>query len=266
VSVTPPEPEPQVRPGLHLLPGRGELRHLAGDSRWPVWRTRLIICLIVFTVITIVYNLAAGLTVAVLAGIADAILRGRSNAANIAQGLTTGAQRRTKKQLSKMERAGYRALHIRAIPGSDEVIDHLLVGPTGVYAIDSEQWDKQLPVRNKNGRSLYHGPFSQKARLEHAVWEAGQASDLIGDALGEDITVRPAMVVYGPSIPWGVITIRGVDVFGGDRLRKYLRSRTYAGVRRPKLSAEEVQRIYTAAERVLPPKTAMTPRVLTPGG
>jgi hypothetical protein len=80
-----------------------------------------------------------------------------------------------------------------------------------------------------------------------------QASDLVGDALGEDVPVRPAMAVYGPSIPWGVMTIRDVDVFGGDRLRKYLR-RQPNGIKRARLAPADIERIYTAADRVLPPK------------
>jgi len=219
----------------------------------PVWRRRLIIAVALGIVVTIFANWQLGLTVAVLAGIADAVIRARASAASAAEGLTTSAQRRTKKELARLERSGYRSLHIRSIPGSDEVIDHLLIGPTGVYAIDSEQWDKRLPVRTKNARQLWHGPFSQRDRLEHARWEAEQASRLLSDALGEPIDVRPAMAVYGPTINWGVATIRDVDVFSGDRLRKYLR-RHAAGARAPRLTASEVERIYTAADRVLRPK------------
>ena len=46
-----------------------------------------------------------------------------------------------------MRRAGYFALDARPIPNSREVIDHLVVGPTGVYAIDSEKWDPSVPIR-----------------------------------------------------------------------------------------------------------------------
>jgi hypothetical protein len=219
----------------------------------PVWRRRLIIAIALGVVVTILTDWRLGLTVAVLAGIFDAVIRSRSTAASTAEGLTTGAQRRTKRELAKLERSGYKALHIRAIPGSDQVIDHLLIGPTGVYAIDSEQWDKRLPVRTKNARQLWHGPFSQQDRLAHARWEAAQASRLLSDALGEPVSVRAAMAIYGPAIPWGVATIRDVDVFSGDRLRKYLR-RHPSGARAPRLSASEVQRIYAAADRALRPK------------
>ena len=244
---------PDPESGASLPVPRRKIRHLARDSRMPVWRRRLLIALAVGIAVTILTNWRIGLTLAVVAAIVDAVIRSRSSAASSAEGLTTSAQRRTKRELAKLERSGYRALHIRAIPDSDEVIDHLLIGPTGVYAIDSEQWDKRLPVRTRNARQLWHGPFSQKDRLEHAQWEAMQASQLLSNALGETITVRAAMAVFGPAIPWGVATIRDVDVFSGDRLRKYLRKHS-AGARGPRLTASEVERIYTAADRVLRPK------------
>jgi Nuclease-related domain len=250
--VPPAEPDQESEP--QVIIGRGKISHFARDSRMPVWRRRLIIAAVAGIGFTIWIDWRVGLTMAVLAGIADAAIRARSTAASAAEGMTSSAQRRTKKQLSQLERAGYRALHIRAIPGSVEVIDHLLIGPTGVYAIDSEEWDKRLPVRTKNGRQLWHGPFSQKGRLEHARWEAARASELVGNALGEPIEVRPAMAVYGPAIPWGVATIREVDVFSGSNLRKYLRKHPFGGRARPRLATAEIERIYTVAQRVLPPK------------
>jgi hypothetical protein len=260
----PEDTEPAGEPATVIPPtgdsgditiGRTKITHLARDSRVPVWRRRIIISAVLGIAVTIWLNWRLGLTVAVLAGIADAILRARSSVASTAAGITTGAQKRTKKQLSQLERGGYRALHIRSIPGTVEVIDHLLIGPTGVYAIDSEEWDKRLPVRTKNARQLWHGPFSQKDRLEHARWEAAQASELVGNALGEPIEVRPAMAVYGPAIPWGVATIRDVDVFSGGNLRKYLRKRPFGGrAATQRLAAPDIERIYAAADRVLPPK------------
>ena len=148
------------------------------------------------------------------------------------------------------------AIHARAIPGSDSVIDHLVIGPGGVYALDSERWDRRLPVRtvasgSAAGAVLYHGPFSQKDRLAHARWEAAQAARLLSEDLGQEITVRPAMVIYGPTVPWGVANLRGVDVFAGRKIGKYFRGRKRAS--RPTHSSwEEAGTIFAAAERVLP--------------
>jgi hypothetical protein len=148
------------------------------------------------------------------------------------------------------------AIHTRGIPGSDSVIDHLVIGPGGVYAVDSERWDRRLPVRtvasnSASGALLYHGPYSQKDRLAHARWEAAQAARLLSDDLGMEITVRPAMVIYGPTVPWGVTNLRGVDVFAGRRVGKYFRSRKRAN-QSDTLGWEEAGAIFVAAERVLP--------------
>jgi hypothetical protein len=127
-----------------------------------------------------------------------------------------------------------------------------VVGPTGVYAIDSEKWDAKVPVRTLNGKRLYRGPESQKERLEHATWEAGQASEILSAALGTEIAVRPALAIYGPRIPWDIATIRNVDVFSGPTLRNYLRRRARQRDGTQKLTREEVRTIYDTAARKLP--------------
>ena len=244
-SVTPRPDEPgRKAERLHF----GDLM---ADSRMRIWKRRLLVALIAGLIFAFIFTWRAGLTAAVLAAIADAIYRSRTTA-SIPPGVRlTGAQKRTQRQLARMERSGYRALHSRPIPGSRESIDHFVVGPTGAYAIDSESWDKRLPIRTRNARQLYHGPFTMKDRLEHASWEAQQASDRLSEELGTQVYVRPVLAVYGPKVPWLVATIREVDVFSGDRLRKYLR-RNATMKDRPKLSAGEIEHIYAAAARVLP--------------
>ena len=74
---------------------------------------------------------------------------------------------------------------------------------------------------------------------------------LIGTALGQPITARPAMVIYGPTVPWIVVRISGVDVFCGRRLRKYLR-REAAG-RGGYLDDRQIEAIHDIAAQVLPP-------------
>ena len=237
--------------GTERMADRLHLGDLMADSRMRIWKRRLLVAIVAGLVFTFIFTWRAGLTAAVLAAIADAIYRSRT-AASMPPGVRlTGAQKRTQRQLARMERSGYRALHSRPIPGSREFIDHFVVGPTGAYAIDSEAWDKHLPIRTRNARQLYHGPFTKKDRLEHARWEAQQASDRLTSELRTAVYVRPVLAIYGPKVPWHIATIREVDVFDGDRLRKYLRRNAALGDR-PKLSAGEVEQIYAAAARVLP--------------
>jgi hypothetical protein len=246
---------------------RVSVRDLPPDVQVRFWRLRLIIMVVVgvlFAILTRSWEIA--LTLAILAGIVDTIYRSRNAAAYVSGGSHPGSRKRTNKQLARMRRDGYFALDARPIPDSREFIDHLVIGPTGVYAIDSEKWDPKLPIRTWNGKKLYHGPESQKDRLEHAVWEAGQASELLSAALGTEIEVRPALAIYGPKIPWDIATIRNVDVFTGPSLRKYLRRRGRMKDGVTRLTREEVRTIYDTAARVLPgvahagsPSTTYTP-------
>jgi hypothetical protein len=242
------------RPGIGE--GRGSLSHLAANPRMRVWRLRLIVAAAVMVGFSLWVSWKLGLTLAVVVIIADTIYRSRRTVPGVIK--MTAAQKRTRRQLTKLGRAGYRAMHARPIPESEEQIDHLVVGPTGVFAIDSEDWDKHLVVRAKKGTQLWHGPFSKKDRLQHAQWEAQRAADMISGEIGKPVTVRPAMAVYGPRIPWDVATIRDVDVFSGPRLRKYLRRRARQEDVRP-LTDAEIEKIYEAAGKAFPHLSSGSP-------
>jgi hypothetical protein len=247
-------------------PPRVSVRDLPPDVQLRFLRIRVTIVLIVglaFGILTRSWEI--GLTLAILAWIVDTVRRSRTAAIYANGAAFPGSRKATIRQLRKMRREGYFSLDARPIPNSREYIDHLVVGPTGVYAIDSEKWNPKLPIRTWNGKKLYHGPESQKDRLEHAVWEAAQASEILSGAIGTDIVVRPALAIYGPKIPWDIATIRDVDVFTGTALRKYLkrRSRLKEGV--VHLTREEVRTIYDTAARLLPDVTEST-RTSTPVG
>jgi Nuclease-related domain len=222
---------------------------LGRQHRWWIWRAGPAIVAGVLATVTIGWP--AGLIAAGLILSAGALFSYRISPAFSPTARASSARRRTRRRLARLGPAGYLSLHGRAIPGTDQVIDHLVVGPAGIYAVDSEVWDRRLPVRATRGGKLFHGPRDQAARLEHAQWEAAHAARLIGAALGQPITARPAMVIYGPTVPWIVVRISGVDVFCGRRLRKYLR-REAAG-RSGYLDERQVEAIHEIAAQVLPP-------------
>jgi hypothetical protein len=233
----------------------GNLAHLRADPRMRAWQWRTLIAVVVGVVFTILVSWRLGLTLAVIAVIADTIYRSKTEFTGEGEAQMTAAQRRTRRQLGKLGRAGYRGIHNRHIPDSEDQIDHLVVGPAGVFSIDSEAWDKRLPVRAMKGKQLWHGPNSMKGRLDHARWEATRTSELLSSALGSPVTVRPAMAVYGPKIPWNVAAIRDVDVISGPELRKYLRRRARLN-RGHLLSRSEVERIDKAAHLAFPHESA----------
>jgi Nuclease-related domain len=248
--ITPVDDAREQADGIGQHPGG--LAHLRANPRMRVWRRRVIVAVIAGVAFGyLLHDWRWGLTFAVLAGIADTIVRSRTTFKGPAGVRLTGAQKRTVRQLSSLERRGYRAMHILPIPDSTEQIDHLVIGPAGVFAIDSEDWDRRLPVRTSSHRNLWHGPHNMKDRLVHARWEADQAAALLSAAAGSPVTVRAAMAVYGPKIMWDVAEIRDVDVFSGPRLRKYLRRRARRRDAHP-LSPSEIERIDKAAHTAFP--------------
>jgi len=240
-------PEP-VRP---VMPG------VTADPRVPIWIRRAIFALVAGAAIGIwQMSWRWGLTAAAGVAILDTVYQSKAMSPIPADVRATSAQRRTRHRLAMLRPSGYVSLHARVIPGSDSIIDHLVIGPSGVFAIDSERWDRRLPIRTtaggKGSGALYHGPFSQTARLAHARWEAAQAARLVGAELQQDISVTPAMVIYGPMVPWGVAKLRGVEVFGGRQVGKFFR-RAKRMARGRRLDDEQIGLIFEAADRALPP-------------
>jgi hypothetical protein len=249
-TVTPVETAGEEREGIgqHL----GNLAHLSGDPRMRAWQRRAIIALVAGVAFGLLLkDWRWGLTFAVLAAIADTIYRSRTVFNGPAGVKLTRAQRNTVRQLARMERKGYRAIHCAPIPNSEDQIDHLVVGPAGVFAIDSEDWDRRTPVRTSSHRQLWHGSQNMKHRLEQAHWEADQAAELLSASLGRPVSVRPTMAIYGPKLAWDVVEVRDVDVFRGTRLRKYLKRRNRQ-TRKHHLPAAEIERIDKAMHEVFP--------------
>jgi hypothetical protein len=223
------------------------------DPRTRRWLWRGGVALAAGVVVLALAGWRLGVAVAALVVVGDIVRRSRTDSSVTAWQKSSAAERRTEKQLRSLQRNGYLVLHARAVPRDDEGvsdgrIDHLVIGPSGVYAIDSEKWDKRLPVRTMSHLKLFHGPFNKKDRLDEARWEAQMASNILGERVGYDVPVQPSVAIYGPSIPWKVMRVRDVDVYAGNRARAYLR-------RRPKILDEgEVRSIFQAAEKALPPK------------
>jgi Nuclease-related domain len=64
-------------------------------------------------------------------------------------------ERRTARLLAALERHGWAVLHDLAVPRSQANIDHLVIGPGGVFVIDSKQYRGRLQL-DPSGR-LWHG-------------------------------------------------------------------------------------------------------------
>jgi Nuclease-related domain len=238
------------------FPSRLIMAQLAADPRVPIWTRRAVGVIILAIGFGFWLGWRYGLTIAAVAAIVDTLYQSKTVSLIPAAARVAFAQRRTRHRLMLLRPFGYHALHTRPVPGTESIIDHLVIGPGGVFALDSERWDRRLPVRTVASNSaagpvLYHGPFSQKGRLAHARWEAAQATHLLSREMRQQVTVRPAMVIYGPAVPWTVAKLRGVDVFSGRSVVRYFASRTRLKGETG-MNWQQVGEIVAAAERALP--------------
>jgi hypothetical protein len=238
------------------FPSRLIMAQLRADPRVPIWARRAVGVVVIAVGFGFWLGWRYGLTIAAVAAILDTIYQSKTVSLIPAAARVAFAQQRTRHRLLLVRPWGYQALHSRPIPGTESIIDHLVVGPGGVFAVDSERWDRRLPVRTVASNSaagpvLYHGPFSQKGRLAHARWEAAQATHLLSREMRRQVTVHPTMVIYGPTVPWTVARLRGVDVFSGRSVVRYFTSRTRVKGEAA-MNWQQVGEIVAAAERALP--------------
>jgi hypothetical protein len=127
-------------------------------------------------------------------------------------------ERRTAVLLAALERHGWSVLHDLAIPRSQANIDHLVIGPGGVFVIDSKQYRGRLRLY-PSGR-LWHGRYPLAPSLRAVSFEADQAALVVTDP---DVVVVPVMAVHGAQVPWGKVVMDGVPVVAARRLPSMLR-------------------------------------------
>jgi hypothetical protein len=127
-------------------------------------------------------------------------------------------ERRTARLLGQLERYGWAALHDLAVPGSHANIDHLVIGPGGVFVIDSKQYRGRLQL-DPAGR-LWHGRYPLAPTLRAVSWEADRAAKVLPDP---GLVVVPIVAVHGAQVPWGKVVMDGVPVVPARRLPSMLR-------------------------------------------
>jgi hypothetical protein len=127
-------------------------------------------------------------------------------------------ERRTARLLGPLQQEGWAVLHDLAVPGSRANLDHLVIGPAGVFVIDSKQYRGRLQL-DPSGR-LWHGRYPLAPALRALSFEADQAAQVLTDP---DVVVVPVMAVHGTQVPWGKVVMEGVPMVPARRLPSMLR-------------------------------------------
>jgi hypothetical protein len=125
-------------------------------------------------------------------------------------------ERSTARLLAPLERHGFTVFHDLSLPSGRVNIDHLVIGPTGIWAIDSKAWRNRTVV-DKDGR-LWRGRRPADTAVRVAWWEAEQVANLF-EATGLDVGVSPVLVIHGtPLRALEAVAGQGVRVVAPDYL------------------------------------------------
>jgi hypothetical protein len=130
-------------------------------------------------------------------------------------------ERRTARILARLERDGFVAFHDLAVPGSPANVDHMVIGPTGVFVIDSKFY-RGVVRMGLDGR-LWYGGRSLDRVLGTLWWEAQQVAEAL--AGGPEIRVYPVLCMHEARLPWlEELTVDGIPVLAGSALELALRT------------------------------------------
>jgi Nuclease-related domain len=143
-------------------------------------------------------------------------LRFRPSAETRAWRRGAAGERRTARALRPLLRAGWAVLHDVAIPGSRANGDHLLIGPPGVFLVDSKAWHGHITMAPDG--SAWHDGHPMHGALQTVRWEADQLTTALG------APVLPVLCVHDTHLPWGELYPEGIPVLTPGRLVAALRA------------------------------------------
>jgi hypothetical protein len=130
-------------------------------------------------------------------------------------------------------------LHDRRVPGSRANIDHLVIGPSGVWVLDTKT--TRAAVR-ATWRTVHFG--ARRLDTGPVAWEAQVVADRL------EVAVRPLVVVHGRGLRRRGGRSRGVRVVPADRVVHCLRRRRWV---RGRLDGPDIKWLAGQADEVFPP-------------
>ena len=138
--------------------------------------------------------------------------------------------------LAELQAAGWYVLHDLAWPGRQKAnIDHLVVGPGGIFVIDTKNWSGRVEVRD--------GVLRQNGRSRESAVDGVRRAVAAVQSLVPEVPIQPVLSLHGD------LTMKeragGVIICSTSTLREMLESRPAV------LEPADVQRIGSVLEPAL---------------
>ncbi len=112
--------------------------------------------------------------------------------------------------------AGYTVFHGLLPRGAKTDLDHVVVGPTGIFVVETKNWAGAITVSGQE--VLYNGQRPDRAPLEQVKEAAGCLHRALGDGVSQAWTVRAVICFAGGNLQSGAQGVAGVMLCGPDDL------------------------------------------------
>lgn len=158
-------------------------------------------------------------------------------------------ERRTGRRLNALRRQGWAVFHDLALPGSRANVDHLAIGTSGVYLVDSKYRRGAVRFGGRRGW-IRIGKTGGPLLVRSAQYEAEAVARVLSPALGRRVEVIPVLAVHVPRsrFPgWREFSASGVPIMAASAVVPWLRAR-----RGRAFSAAEVARVAEVVRDRLP--------------
>ncbi|WP_113704339.1 nuclease-related domain-containing protein [Nonomuraea lactucae] len=143
-------------------------------------------------------------------------------------------------------RRGYRVLDGRAIRGQAS-IDHLVIGPGGVWIVDNESWSPDTEIATYGGR-LFFGEKYGTSVAKPLVDTGAAFAEMLTRETGVQVTITPLLAVHCGMLPrGGSVTAEGLTLLKPRLAARRIRAASHTTV----LSGEQIEVLARTAAREL---------------
>ncbi|GII56675.1 hypothetical protein Pth03_50640 [Planotetraspora thailandica] len=145
-----------------------------------------------------------------------------------------------------LRKHGYHVMNGRAVPG-EASIDHLVIGPGGVWIVDNEAWAPDTLVARYGERLFFDEKFGTSV-AKGLIGAAGSMAEVLSRETGIPIAIVPVLALHGGKIAvrGGTITGEGLSVAYPRRIAGWIRSNPTA-----ELTPEQTELLSRTAARIL---------------
>ncbi|MFC4586289.1 nuclease-related domain-containing protein [Sphaerisporangium corydalis] len=176
---------------------------------------------------------------------ADAFISWRMfEATAVWRGKRSGAVRTGRLLRRGLGKHGYRVLDGRAVPGKAS-IDHLVIGPGGVWIVDNEAWPPDTYIAAYGG-NLFFGERSGGTVAKGLVDAAAAMGELLSRESGIPVEITPLLVVHGGHVTAPAVSAQGLTLFLPRRAARWILGDEHAD-----LHEDEVEILSRTAARIL---------------